>query len=114
MTFSQFSAISRAARPGVVVSPHGDSRVSIIFPGSEKVYDFSGSYAQVLYKIGVVCVTRDDVAGLEAEIKALEASNGKTNIFSRFPVDNSEKIQQKKKELEKLMTSKDIFRVWEY
>ena len=113
MTFKQFEATVKHFRNDVIVSQHGafcnnDSKITlgIIFikDGKEsKVYDFSGTYSEVLNKLDIFKFYEDsDINFINNEIERLENGNGKKDLFFGLLIDNSAKIEELKTRLESM------------
>ena len=113
MTFKQFEATVKHFRSDIVVSKHGEfcnnkseNTLGIIFikDGKEsKVYDFSGTYSEVLNKLDIFKFYEDsDIEFLNAQLAKLEESHGKVARLSlnKLPVDNSSKIKEVKETIE--------------
>lgn len=129
MTFKTFEKIAAAHRPDVRVSKHGDycnnaskNTLGIVFvkaDGSEsRVYDYHGTYAEILNKLKIHVVTKSDIASLEYQLAYYEKKHGKKNIFV-FDGENeindfSKEISDIKDRLNYLLTSYDVVREWEY
>ena len=128
MTFKTFEKIAAANRPDVRVSKHGDycnnaskNTLGIVFvkaDGSEsRVYDYHGTYAEILNKLKIQVVTKSDIASLEAELKTYEELDGQESIFAFDDdevLDYSKEIADIKDRLNYLLTSYDVVREWEY
>ena len=127
MTFKTFEKIAAAYRPDVRVSKHGDycnnaskNTLGIVFvkaDGSEsRVYDYHGTYAEILNKLKIKVVTKSDIASLEAELKMYEELDGQESIFDDDDTvsDFSKEISDTKDRLNYLLTSYDVVREWEY
>jgi hypothetical protein len=113
MTFKQFEATVKHFRNDIVVSKHGDysnndskNTLGIIFikdKKQSKVYDFSGTYSEVLNKLNITEFYEDsDIDFINNEIVKLEASNGRVAKLSliKTPVNNTSKIEELKAQLE--------------
>lgn len=127
MTFKTFEKIATTHRPDVRVSKHGDycnnrskNTLGIVFikaDGSEsRVYDYHGTYAEILNKLKIQVVTGSDIASLEAELKTYEELDGQESIFDDDDevLDYSKEIADIKDRLNYLLTSNDVVRKWEY
>lgn len=127
MTFKTFEKIATAHRPDVRVSKHGDycnnrskNTLGIVFikaDGSEsRVYDYHGTYAEILNKLKIQVVTKSDIASLEAELKAYEELDGQESIFDDDDevLDYSKEIADIKARLQYYLTSSEVVREWEY
>lgn len=122
MTFERFEKIVNKFRPDVKVSKHGDfcvnksrNTLGIIFlkNGKEsKVYNFSGTYIQILEKLNIKVVTREEYDGVKQQLEIYKKENGTEDIFFGFTIDNTNHI----KELEELIKEFDsdkYVRLWE-
>lgn len=129
MTFKTFEKIATAHRPDVRVSKHGDycnnkskNTLGIVFvkaDGSEsRVYDYHGTYAEILNKLKIQVVTKSDIASLEAELAYYEKKHGKKKVFvfdgESEINDFSKEISDTKARLDYFLTSNDVVREWEY
>ena len=129
MTFDTFAKIVHSQRPELEVHPHGSARgnysgarggkcgnaprVAVIYPNG-KLYQYSGSYGEVLGKLGIKTVDRSDVMTLEANLRSARERHGKPNIFSAGkPLDLSGEISRLEASLAKCYSSEYI-RVWEF
>lgn len=121
MTFNSFVTILAACRPDVHAhAPHmrgNDAaytgKVMITFGASSKAYCYSGSYAEVLKKLGICVVTRADVLSVEEALEHAKKAHGKAGLFSRGQVvDNSARIAQLTELLQKY-NSDEFVRDWE-
>lgn len=129
MTFKTFEKIATTYCPDVRVSKHGDycnnkskNTLGIVFvkaDGSEsRVYDYHGTYAEILNKLNIQVVTKNDIASIEAQLAYYEKKHGKKKIFV-FDGENeindfTEEIADIKDRLNYLLTSNDVVREWEY
>ena len=112
MTFKQFEATVKHFRNDIVVSKHGDychnksqNTLGIMYLKKDgelsKVYDFSGTYSEILNKLDITkFYENNDVDFINNEITRLEKGNGRINLFSKLPVDNSAEIEELKAQLE--------------
>lgn len=126
MTFKIFEKIAIAYRPDVRVSKHGDycnnrskNTLGIVFvkaDGSEsRVYDYHGTYAEILSKLNIKIVTKSDIASIEAELKIYEDLDGQESIFDDDEaLDYSKEIADTKARLQYYLTSDEVVREWEY
>lgn len=106
MTFKQFEAIAKKYRPDAVVSKHGEfwrnhetvTRLGIYFIDADgnpsKVYDYAGTYQEVLRKLGIETVTKEQIEIAETMLAKLKAEHGKTDPFFGLTIDNSESIKE--------------------
>ncbi len=126
MTFETFEKIASIHRPDIIVSKHGDycnnrskNTLGIIFikpDGKQsRVYNYHGTYTEILNKLNIQVITKSDVASLEAELKTYEYINGQESIFDDGMVfDYTKEIADTKDRLNYFLTSDDIVREWEY
>lgn len=115
MTFKQFENTVNNFRNDVKVFKHGDfcnndskTTLGIIFikDGKEsKVYDFSGTYSEVLNKLDIYkFYENSDVEFINNQISKLKENHGKIAKLSltKLPIDNSERINELLNELEEM------------
>jgi hypothetical protein len=127
MTFKTFKKIASKYRPDVRVSRHGDycnnrskNTLGIVFvkaDGSEsRVYDYHGTYAEILNKLNIKVVTVSDIASLKAEIVCYKNLNGQESIFDDDDTvsDFSKEIADLEARVKYFETSDDVVREWEY
>lgn len=130
MTFKTFEKIAAIHRPDVRVSRHGDycnnrskNTLGIVFikpDGSEsRVYDYHGTYAEILNKLNIKVVTVSDIASLKAELVYYEKKHGKKKTFAfGFEEDTvydfSKEIADLEARIKYFETSDDVVREWEY
>lgn len=122
MTFNSFVTILAARRPDAHAHAphmHGNNaayagKVMITFGANSKAYCYSGSYAEVLGKLGIQVVTRADVLSVEEALEHAKKTHGKAGLFSRGQaVDNSARIAQLTELLQKY-NSDEFVRDWEW
>lgn len=122
MTFKQFEAIVKEYRPDAVVSKHGgywngksDWRLGIYFVdenGNEsRVYKYGGTYQQVLSKLGIETVTKEQIEVAKMELERCKEQHGKPDMFFGNTVDMTGQIKFWEEELAKAETA---VKVWEY
>lgn len=114
MTYKQFEEAVKKFKPNAVVSKHGDycsnkskTTLGIYFIREDgthsKVYDYSGTYMDVLCSLGIgECVTSKEVLrALEDELERAKKQHGKRNLFLKDKViDNTEKIKKLEEQIE--------------
>lgn len=113
MTYKQFETTVNHFRNDVKVNQHGtfcnnDSKTTlgIIFiedNKESKVYDFSGTYSEVLNKLDIFKFYEDsDIEFLNNQLVKLEENHNKIARLSltKLPVDNSSKIKEIKATIE--------------
>lgn len=122
MTYKQFEAIAKEFRPDVMVSRHGDFwsgdskwRLGIVFVGEDgkqsRVYKYGGSYQEVLAKLGIETVTKEQIEIAKAELARCKENHGKPNIFFGGTMDYAKQIEMWQNELKKYEAA---VKVWEY
>lgn len=121
MTFKQFEAIAKEYRPDAIVSRHGEFydergvyKLGVRFvkeDGEEtRVYMYVGTYAEVLQKLGVDTVTREQLERVEKTLEQLKAEHGTADFFGGT-IDNADRIAEYENKLERYARA---VRVWEY
>ena len=91
MTFQKFKEIVESRRPDVRVSPHGGYQsdgskhrlgVTFIKNGREsRVYDYTGTYCEVLNKLGIPAVYEHDVYTAKDSLKRAKERHGTEDPF---------------------------------
>ena len=113
MTFARFQEIFASKYPdGEVwmhdVFEHGQrgkrQKVAVVFKPNSKVYMYAGAYEDVLYKVGINCISKERLAEAEIHLKDLKKSNGKPDPFFGFTIDNSKEIEALEKQIEQYKT----------
>ena len=100
MTFSKFEELVKEKRPNATVFKHGEFagnkiNVAIIFNGEHgKVYQYNGTYCEVLNRLGVKAIYKHDYNALVSALERYKKMNGTPNIFSGVIVDYSRKIEE--------------------
>ncbi len=122
MTFETFKKIAESKRSDIKVSRHGDycnnkskNTLGIIFikDGREsKVYDYSGTYAEVLNKLGIKTVTSTDYAIAKGQLDFYKKNHGTESFFSNGLMDYSKEIQEYEEKIAKY-ESNEYIREWE-
>ena len=82
MTFEQFQAVAMQNNEIESVCMHGENpgcgdRVAVTFK-SGKLYFYSGSYADILRKIGIKAFTKREVIDAKKHLERLEEMGGRT------------------------------------
>lgn len=116
MTFKKFLTIVSANRPDAVVHPHGkfggvpDVAIYFVNPDGKqsKVYNYCGSYAEILHKLGIEFVTETDIITVKHKIEQLKKNHGKIGLFTKKPIDYSEEIKKYSEILNRLENLKMI------
>lgn len=123
MTFQKFKAIAESFRPDVKVSQHGDYctgkskyTLGIIFcrDGKEsKVYDYSGTYADILRRLGIQVITKSDYLTTKSQLEYYKENHGTVCPFFGIISDYSEQIKEYEEKL-KYYDSNQVVRDWEF
>ena len=127
MTFKTFEKIVAAHRPDVIVSQHGDycnnkskNTLGIIFVKPDgrqsRIYDYHGTYAEIIVKLNIPIVTKSDIACVKADLERYQEMNGTESIFAFDDevLDYSKEITETEQRLNYLLTSDEVVREWEY
>lgn len=114
MTFNQFRTAVENYRNDVIVSKHGDycsnkskNTLGIVFINNgkqSKVYNYSGTYSEILTRLGIPHATQAEIETVKTEIEQLKKRNGQKKMFGNGIVDNTEEIKKYKKKLEYLLS----------
>ena len=102
MEFRDFEATMAKFRPDVKVFPHGtyaecrkNRKVSVIFnygkPNESRVYDYYGSYADILRRFDIQCMNKDEYSEMLQRLESRKQWHGKKGFFGGI-VDYSEEI----------------------
>ena len=120
MTFEQFKAVAEAHRPDAVVSKHGEFAqcdVGIYFIGANgrqsRVYNYRGSYADILRKLGIKVATQEDLLNVEQWLSHYKECHGKESLFGKGIRDCSKQIAEYEARLAEIMSDRYV-RIWEF
>lgn len=117
MTFEQFKQAIADNKPDITVTKHGNyihgnginnnsTAIMVVFGNSKKGYNYSGSYSQILWQLGIECATSQDIAMCKSEIarytKLHEESKLKKGLFGR--IDWTKKLNEQTYRLEWLQS----------
>lgn len=107
MTFEQFTHIVNEKRPEITVFKHGDFsttktlNVAVIFnkgtAKESKVYNYHGTYIQVLNRLNIPTMTSCDLWQYEAQLIRAKREHGEP--FGDSIIDNTELIKELEKEI---------------
>ena len=98
MTFSRFEEVVKEKYPQARLFKHGEFagskiNVAIIFNGEHgKVYNYNGTYCDVLNRLGIKAVYKHNYDSAKATLERYIRDNGKTCVFSGKPFDHSVQI----------------------
>lgn len=109
MTFKTFESIVKERRPEIEVTPHGQYlgaknsiSVAVIFnPPYGKVYNYIGTYCDVLNRLGIKACYRSQLNALQENLKRLKTKHGTLSVFG-YLIDNTKEIQHREEELARL------------
>lgn len=104
MTFEKFDSIVKTKYPQVTTRKNiTDGTTCVIFRPNSKVYEYKGTYGQVLEKLGFETITKREVQNLEEWLKYEIEIDGKPDElgFSDI-VDNTESIKNLKRQLKEI------------
>ena len=136
MTYKVFAAIAAAYRPDVevtrhkgfqeqygvgVVFRHSNSRTECSTAGSNdhhserenRIYRYKGSYSDILNRLGIKVVTREDYDSTRWLLRQAREQHGKISLFSGKPQDRSREIAGYE-ELLRRFESDEYVREWEF
>ena len=136
MTYKTFAAIAAAYRPDVEVTRHNgfqeQSGVGVVFRQSNsrtkgsttdsndhhserenRIYRYKGSYSDILNRLGIKVVTREDYESTRWALERAREQHGKISIFSGKPQDRSREIAEYE-ELLRRFESDEYVREWEF
>lgn len=128
MTFAKFAAIVATYRPDVEVTRHNgfqeQSGVGVVFKNgstdrrtdkhtNRRIYRYKGSYSDILNRLGIKVVTREDYESVRWSLRRAREMHGKANIFSGKPQDRSREIAEYE-ELLRRFESDEYVREWEF
>ena len=100
MTFNRFTAIVNEKYPNAKMYMHGEMagnkiNVAIIFSGEHgKVYQYNGTYCEVLNKLGIKAMYQHNYAELKNRLAKAKALHGTEDKFFGFTYDKSEEIEE--------------------
>ena len=112
MEFRDFEATMAKFRPDVKVFPHGafagnekNRKVSVIFnygkPNESRVYDYYGSYAVILRKFDIDCMSKDEHGEMLQRLATCKRRHGQDDFFGG-KMDYSEEIARIEAKLAKI------------
>lgn len=91
MTFDKFEEIVKKHKPEIEVTSHGfhTSKVNIgvVFKKGGRAYSYSGSYCDVLNRIGIKAITKGRYNQYMNILKNYKENNGKPCLFGTFNYD---------------------------
>lgn len=98
MTFEKFQQLAKANCPNVEwVSKHGDysnnpskNTLGVKFKDNAKVYQYSGTYFQILNQLGYRCTRQIDIDAVAKQLESAKENNGRKFLFKT--IDNTELI----------------------
>lgn len=122
MTFETFKKIAESHRSDIIVSIHGDycynkskNTLGIIFikdGKKSKVYDYSGTYAEILNKLGVPTITKSDYITAKKQLEYYKEHHGSIGFFTDEVFNFTEEIRQYEQKITEYESDKFV-RDWE-
>ena len=100
MTFSKFEELVKEKHPNIRLFKHGKFagnkiNVAIIFNGEHgKVYQYNGTYCEVLNRLGVKAIYKHNYNALVSAHERYKERNGTKNIFTGDTIDYSKEIEE--------------------
>jgi hypothetical protein len=100
MTFAKFEELVKEKHPNATLFKHGEFagnkiNVAIIFNGEHgKVYQYNGTYCEVLNRLGVKAIYKHDYNALVSALENAKKRNGTENIFFGGIIDCSREIEE--------------------
>ena len=128
MTFAKFAAIVATYRPDVEATKHNgfqeQSGVGVVFKNgstdrrtdkhtNRRIYRYKGSYSDILNRLGIKVVTREDYESTRWLLDHAREQHGKISLFSGKPQDRSREIAEYE-ELIRRFESDEYVREWEF
>ncbi len=98
MTFSRFEELVKEKHPQAKLFKHGEFagskiNVAIIFNGEHgRVYNYNGTYCDVLNKLGIKAVYKHNYDSAKATLERYIQDNGTECVFTGETLDNTEQI----------------------
>ena len=97
MTFAEFEKIIKTKHPQAQVFKHGEFagnsiNVAIVFAPSGKVYQYNGTYCEVLNKLGINAIYKHNLESVKTALAKAKAEHGTKNKFFDFEIDNTKEI----------------------
>lgn len=100
MTFAKFEELVKEKHPNATLFKHGEFagnkiNVGIIFNGEHgKVYQYNGTYCEVLNRLGVRAIYKHDYNALVSALENAKKRNCTENIFFGGIIDCSREIEE--------------------
>lgn len=114
MTFEQFKKAVENYRNDIIISKHGEfcnnsskNTLGVIFIKNgkkSKVYNYSGTYSEILTKLNIPHATRDRIDTVKQTLAKLMEEHGEEDFFGEV-IDNTEEINRYKEELSNLLSA---------
>ena len=102
MKYEKFAALVKENLPNVEwVGKHGDcctnpskNTLGVVFKGTKKVYDYHGTYVQILNQLGYRCTTESVVKAISDRLEYLKETNGKKTLLGIANHDKEIKLYE--------------------
>ena len=109
MTYKEFKAIVAAEKPDLTVSQKSktqDGGVMVTFKPGGKAYIYTGSYQQILNKLGIDKMGKNEKAeallNLQNQLDYYKQHNGKKSIFTGKMADYAAEIADTERKIKAL------------
>ena len=106
MTFTRFEELVKEKHPKARIFSHGEYagnkiNVTIIFNGTnnEKVYQYNGTYCEVLNKLGIKAIYKHDYENLKSTLESYKEKNGTKCPFFGTVYDYNDRIDELVREI---------------
>lgn len=99
MTFIEFEKIVKSKHTEAEVFKHGEFagnkiNVAVIFNPNGKVYQYNGTYCEVLNKLGIKAIYKHNLANAENTLNRYIQDNGTEDIFGFGICDYTKEIEE--------------------
>jgi hypothetical protein len=99
MTFATFETLVKKKHPAVEIFKHGEFagskiNVAIVFKPNGKVYQYNGTYCEVLNKLGIPSIYKHDYEAAVSTLTKYKALHGTQDEFFGIVFDYSREIEE--------------------
>ena len=89
MTFKQFESLVKTNRPDLIVHPHGavmgnGVKIAVQFKPNGKLYNYAGSYVQVLNRLGINAIYRSEYEQVKRLLQSSIEDDGKETFYGIY------------------------------
>jgi len=104
MTFTEIETIVKNKHPQAEVFKHGEFagnkiNVAVIFTPQSKVYQYNGTYCEVLNKLGFKAIYKHNLEAVKNALAKAKTEHGTKYEFFGLEIDNTEEIARLKSDL---------------